>query len=381
MVMPAISFNPKDWLKDILNSLSDMLQDAFKSALKSAINVMFQSALPTPKAMESDWLLTSAGGTLGLAFDIWRLSVVVIGFFVLLNSLKRSSSEMRMRVSRLLTSMTMLGVFSLGFYPLYSLAYNIEQGSLKGMLSWMTGTKDGNSAAAKLLADAIMPQNILGKIAMALIIAIFMLIVMYEFTAMTVALFVLIIFYPLTIALRTVGNFGTKLFNGATAGIFVVLFSPPPMIFLIFLPIMIGKIPGLGLLGNFQSGAALVCGLAACIVPVVLAMVFYKKTSEIFGNADVSIADSLDIGSMPPVTVDDMSRDVQQTSESATSTFAKEMAAGTAAAYLGNDDVSLFDSAKSASIDATAAVATFTGYPMIGAAISATNNKKPGSDK
>lgn len=377
-------WNPHDWFNDFMSGVAGWFSDKYEELLKFIVKTIFQLAIPVPQTFSSAWFTAGAGGFLGLSLILWKFIVIVIAFISVVTSLRRKMSEkQRMRLSRVMSSVFVLSLFSFGFYPAYGILYNLDKQLNLVMIHWVTGKPTGDlNAAMQELFSVALPSEVAATIMSAGASSIFGLAAMCEALTMYTAVLVLLMVYPLIVALRPVGKRMNDIFNGANSAILVCLLSPPLMTACFLLPVMISKIPVIGVVSAYSTLAAVIGGLAACVLPAVLAWFFFNKSSEIFGFTDTSMAGAMDIGSMPPVTTRAMQESVTDVHQSAIGEFAKGVAGGIPGAALMSDSPDEFlGNMKNVAIDAAGVALTGGGHAVLGAMVNLANDKKPSKDK
>lgn len=378
-MMPTL-WGPTDWFSGIIGAMVGFFLGGAKYFLGSVIKVMFFVSLPSPSELWSSWFVTNVGGMLGLALMLWKFLVILIGLVVILGSTRRLSEKRRMQISRLGSSLALLSLFSIGFFPVYGWLYRIEQGLERVMLSFITGgpTNGGVNDIVNTLMNVITPGNAAAKLFASLVTWVFSLTVLIESGLIFLITISTLIFYPLAIAVRPLGRAGNSLFNAANAAIAVTLLSPPIMAGALLLPIAVSKIHLVGDLGILQLFAALGGGLIAAWTPIGLATFFYHKSSEMFGYVDANVAGRLDIDSMPPVTVEGMEESLEETHTSAIGDFAKTVGNGAIYSAVASDDSGeFFSNMKNIATDAAGAAAAASGHPWVGMLVNLSNDKSP----
>ena len=332
-------------------------------------------AFPSTKEISSNFFAVGLGGTYGLSTKIIAGLAVVIALYVMLTATKNHGKKIR----RLITSMFLLSAFAFLFYPLYGMMYALSQSLTQAAINLATGDPNGDVSDVNDILNIIAgiePLQVIDKLVSGAIAGAFGFLTLIEAVTMRVILFVVVLFYPLVLAVRPLGGLATMLFHTSNSAITVVTVSPPIMGFLFVLPSIVqGYIPG-GTLPGITAIIAIVSGLLAFATPIVLAFLAYEGSSRVFGSVETSISGAVDINNIPPITMDDMNRDINDTHHSPFRTVMTDVVGD----GIMNGD--LFTDMKKTAINAVASATAAAGHPYIGMGLKAGENliqKKPDS--
>lgn len=353
--------NPANWIPAFLQVLSDEFAKAYTDVLVSIITLLTTVALPTIETLKNEWFKMGLGSTYGLATQLMSLVSIVVSLYLLVKVRNNNSSL----ISRLVTNFLFFAVFAALFYPVYSLLVNLTQGVTQAMFNLATGTENATARqVVELVSASVMPENPFGKMITAGLASAFGGIALIEAFALRILLYLLLIFYPLTIVLRVIFKTARVAFNVFNAGILTIALSGPVMALGFLAPALIGKnVPG-GDLPIASFVFTIIGGLFAMVVPFVLMWWAYNRSSEVFGRLDATVAGGIDVNSMPPMTMDDMQKDID---DNQSASFKHIVAGSALGASLADDDI--YRDMKQVAIDTASTVATTTGHPYIAAGI------------
>jgi hypothetical protein len=356
--------DPKEWIKNVVLGLAELFSQSHATFIKQIIELLFAVALPTPEKLASNWFKLGLGATYGLAAQLMTLVTIVIAFIVIVTPFKSHGHKL----SRGLSSFVTIVLFSPLFYPVYGMLYSLSQGATQGILNIATSSPDGNADSLVNLIKLVLPEDPLSRMFTVGIAAFFGFLTLLEGLALQVALIFLLVFYPLVLALRPIGGFWRALFNLSNAGITTVIASPPIMGLGFALPVLVrDSIPG-GQLPFVAPILTIIGGIFAALAPFLLAAASYRGSKEVFGSVDAAIAGKLDVNSMPPVTVEDAKKDVEDTQKSTLKTITEVIQV----ADLADDD--LLGNMKETALKVGVAVATTTGHPEVATVLNAADS-------
>jgi hypothetical protein len=353
------AFGPVDWFTDIANSISGSLMNARLEIVKNLV----KTSLPSVEELRNSWFLTALGGTYGLANLLVTTVVIIVGFTMIVTPTRNHS----VRISRTFTSMIYVAVFGLVFFRVYSLAYNLVQALTQGLINMALGKETASyNEAVNLIATSTLPGDVWLKLlvsALAWFLSYMVYIVAYINVIMV---FLIGIFYIIPLVLRPLHEKLNSLFHLFNSGLITTLVTPMIIVIGLMLPFVTEKYLPFGAT-SVGSGIAIIVGtVIALFGPVLFAMWAFGKSHEIFGAVDSNIAGSVNINSMPTVRTE-MDQSVR---ESATKSFVTTFGVGAATANLSQSD-NLTGDLRSLAVEAGAAAATASGYPLVGAALSA----------
>lgn len=353
--------NPNNWVPALLKVLADQFALAYGELLISLIMLLTTVALPTLDTLKNEWFKLGIGSTYGLATQLMSFVAIVVSLYLLIKVRNNNG----VLISRLATNFLLIAIFAALFYPVYSLLYSLTQGITQALFNLATGTENADAKqVVELVSGSVMPENVFGKMATAALASAFGGITLIEAFALRILLYLLLLFYPLTIVLRTVFKIARTAFNVFNAGIVTIALSGPIMGLGFLAPALIGKnVPG-GDLPVATFVFTIIGGLFAMVTPFILMWWTYSKSSEVFGRLDTTVSGGVDVHSMPPMTMDDMQKDIDDTNGASI----KHVIVGSAlGASMADDDI--YRDMKKVAIDTAATVATVSGHPYVAAGI------------
>lgn len=353
--------NPANWVPALLKVLADEFAKAYAELLISIVTLLTTVALPTIDTLKNEWFRLGLGSTYGLATQIMSLIAVVVSLYLLIKVRSNTGNI----ISRLATNFLLFGVFAVLFYPVYSLLYNLTQAGTQALFNLATGTENADAReVVELVSGSVMPDNVFGKMITAALASAFGGITLIEAFALRILLYLLLLFYPLTIVLRVVFKIARTAFNVFNAGIVTIAVSGPVMALGFLAPALIGKnIPG-GDLPIATFLFTIIGGIFAMITPFVLMWWAYNRSSEVFGKLDATVAGGIDVNSMPPMTMDDMQKDID---DNHSASFKQVVVGSALGASLADDDI--YRDMKQVAVDAASTAATMSGHPYVAAGI------------
>jgi hypothetical protein len=347
-----------NWIAD----LADLVNDWYNSLLAGIVEMLLNVSLPTPEQLSSDFFMLGLGATFGLSLKVITLITVIVGVIVLLTPRRRHGE----RIASLLTSILRLILFAILFFPVYAILYELVRSGTQGIINVATGSSDGTIAQLNDLLDGPAPVDIFSKLVFSVLASAFATVSFAIALTLRMALIMLLIFYPLLLALYPLGRFTKALFHWANGFIVVVLVSPPLMGFCFLLPLLAGNlIPGAS--NPLVSGFIMLGGaMIAAIIPILLFFFVKSKSQEVFGSLDSSISGSVDVASMPPVSLQGSQKDIQDTHASPL----RFVAADVIGDGIMNGNLS---DVKNTLVNTAASAAALAGHPYISVGLKAGN--------
>jgi hypothetical protein len=364
--------DPGKWVAGLVLGLANLFGTTQASIVKQIIQLLFMAALPTVEKLQKGWFALGIGATYGLAAQVMGLVAVTIALIVLITPLKNHG----MKLGRGLSSFAMVLIFGVMFYPVYGLLYSLSQALTQGVLNIATSSPTGDSATLIAAVNAVLPEDPFTRMITNGLSLFFGCWTFIEAIALQIALLLILVFYPLVLALRPVVGLARGLLNLFNSGIITVLVSPPVMGIGFALPVLVKDyIPG-GSLAFVPAILTVIGGIFAAVTPTILAVLSFRGSKEIFGTVDATLAGKLDINSLPPVTMDDVNKDIKDTQHSPL----KSITEAVQTADLLDDD--LFSDMKKTTVKLGMFAATATGHPEAAAFIGAVDNfTKPNKPK
>lgn len=348
--------NPLDWL----NGLAQAIAGWYTEGVKQSINFLLMYSVPSPDEIKGKFFSTALGGTFGLS----TLLIGGVAIFVGAAVIVRFNRDHGRKISKMISSIVWLVVFVLLFYRGYSLLYGFFQGVGQGALNLLTSTAGGTVAQLNNILLVVTPQGVGAILILGTFSAVFSLFTLAEAFAFHVILYGLLIVYPLLIALRPLPVFNT-LFHAANSAVVVVALSPSVMVWAYALPVIISN----GFPGATASGLSVVltfvCSLFAFAVPIVLAVLVFNTSRQVFGKVESQVEGAVSIISMPPVDMNDVRRDIDQVHASPMKAILTEVVGD---GLLHGD---LFDDFGKVAVNAAATGFAVAGHPYVSAGIKA----------
>jgi hypothetical protein len=346
---------PFDWI----SSIATMVDNWYSGLLIQVAQFLLQIAVPTKEEIFSSFFSLGLGGSLGLASKLMVLLLIVVMLISIATPLRHHGEK----IGRVLTSMLLLALFGYVFFPLYSLMYDLSQGLLQAVINLITGTNNSSLSQINTLFEGSVDVDVITKLISSGLAGVFALIAGLEAITLRLLLIFVLMFYPITIVVRGFGAVGRTIFNAANSAIITVIFSPPIMGFFFVLPLLSKNlIPG-GSFPFLTVALAIVGGVMASAVPIVLAFMVFKKSSEVFGRIDSTVGGSLDINNMPPVSLDQVNKDIDDVHSSPFRTAIEDVIGD------GVMHGDLFTDMKATLVNLTASSAAAAGHPEIGLAV------------
>lgn len=353
--------DPTSWFPALLNVLANELANAYAELLVNIITLHTTVALPTIETLKNKWFLLGIGSTYGLATQVMSFVAIVIALYLIV----KVRSNNGILIARAASNFVLLAIFAVLFYPAYSLLVNFAKSATQALYNLATGTEN---ATAKMVVDmvseSVMPDNTFGKMVTALLASAFGGITLIEAFSLRILLYAILLFYPLLIVLRPVSQFARTAFNVSNGGIVTIVLAGPIMGLGFLFPALIGKnIPG-GDLPIATFVFTIIGGLFAMVVPFILMWWTYNRSSEVFGKLDTTVGGGIDIQTMPPMTMDDMQKDLDETNNISFT----QVATGAALTALATDD-DIYGNMKQIAIDSASSAAVVSGHPYVAAGI------------
>lgn len=358
--------DPAKWILGLFSGLFSLLFNSYTNLIKQIIELLFMTALPSPEKIAKSWAIVGMGATYGAAIQVANLITVLVGIWVLIKIRKDHGTTL----GRIVSSSIMLMALGVLFFPVYGMAYSLSQGFVQGLLNIATGSTHATTSALTDIIKVVFPDDPFWKVAVVILADIFGAITFAEALALQGLLLITLIFYPLGIAVRPLKGPTIRMFNLLNAALVTVLLSPPIMGIGFVAPILTHNlIPG-GNLPLATAFATVIGGLFAVVAPLAVAYFTYRQSKEVFGTIDATVGGKLDISSMPPITLQDAARSVEETHRSSLLRTGFEVATGLVGLADIADDESLFGTPKEAfqtTLKAAGVIASASGHPEIGA--------------
>lgn len=356
-------WNPLDPFGSMLADMANALRGWYASMLVWLVDLVTTIAVPSPLTLVNEFFSFALGGTYGLA----RVLVVFIAVMVALVIILSPTARHGVKIQRLLTSIFMVILLGWVFFPLYGLLYNLSKAGVGAAKALLTTEGETIYDAVMRLFGTLNIVDAINTIIATGISGVFGVFLAGTAVWLFVTSIVVMIGYPLAIAIRPLGKFGNTVFNLFNAAILTTLLSPTIMAFLFMAPLFIQKyIPGMAIVAT--PFFALVGSLGALLTPYVIFFMSFRKSSEVFGRLD-DASGQLDIGHMPPVSVEEIQNDVSVTNNMNASAIIAD-AVGDSLLY--NDgSKGLFDDIIKKGVDIGATAATAAGHPYVGFAAKA----------
>jgi hypothetical protein len=353
--------DPTSWFPALLNVLANELANAYAELLVNIITLHTTVALPTIETLKNKWFLLGIGSTYGLATQVMSFVAIVIALYLII----KVRSNNGILIARAASNFVLLAIFAVLFYPVYSLLVNFAKSATQALYNLATGTEN---ATAKMVVDmvseSVMPDNTFGKMVTALLASAFGGITLIEAFSLRILLYAILLFYPLLIVLRPVSQFARTAFNVSNGGIVTIVLAGPIMGLGFLFPALIGKnVPG-GDLPIATFVFTIIGGLFAMVTPFILMWWTYNRSSEVFGKLDTTVGGGIDIQTMPPMTMDDMQKDLDETNNISFT----QVATGAALTALATDD-DIYGNMKQIAIDSASSAAVVSGHPYVAAGI------------
>lgn len=356
-------WNPLDPVGSFFADMAAALRDWYATMLVWLVDLITTVSVPPPEVLVNDFFSLALGGTYGLARVLVALVAVAVAFVIMLSPTARHGVKMQ----RVIVSVVMTILLGFAFYPVYGLLYNVSKAGVAGVKALVMTDGETIYDAVMRLFGSLNIVDAINTIIATGISGVFGIFLAGTAVALFVTTIVVMIGYPLAIAIRPLGGFGNTAFNLFNAAILTTLLSPTIMAFLFMAPLFIQKfIPGVAVVAS--PFFALVGSLGALLTPYVIFFMAFNKSSEVFGRLD-DASGQFDIGKMPPVSVDEMKNDIDQTNHMNTTTTLIADAMGDSLLYGNGSD--FFDDVLKKGVDIGATAATAAGHPYIGVGLKA----------
>lgn len=362
--------NPATWASVVVGALATLFGDSYTKLVQQIVQLLFNATLPKPDELMKGWFSFGIGATFGVAPAILETVVVLIGFISII-LFNRNHSK---KFSRSLIAVLLLGLLGIVFMPLYSMAYELSRAVVQGVLNMATKSTAGTSTMLSAMLNLVFPDDAVGKMVATWFAYIFGYIALIEALLLMLAFLAVLIAYPIAIAFLPLGGPAFTIVNLFNSALITVLVSPPIMGFGFVFPLLVRNyIPGGNL--SFISGAtAGLGGLFAVVTPIILAVATYRKSKEVMGHITATIADKINIGSMPPLSTRDAAHGVDETRRGSLIRTTFGLATDTFNILDLQDDKKLFGSPSQAAqtlLKVTSVGASAFGHPEVSAAASA----------
>lgn len=349
-----------DLLRQLFEAFANMLNTTYIALYVGLVDSLTKTLVPSVTMLQTDWLRSWIGGSVGLARALVILVTLVAGIRMMVGPFKPHGRT----VANLISSMGGLILFIVLFYPLNDLALSLSATAKDGILELVT---QGKTDTLSQMFQTVVPQDdIFAKILSIGFLSLFGLMAYLGGIAINIAIILVAVFYPLAVVMKAAGSFFENMFHFFNALLIAAIASPPLMVLFVSLPLIVKQFP-FGGLGIVQVLTTMLGCFLAGLTPVILAVLAYRKSNEVFGTLQASIAGAVDVASMPSVSVEDWKN--QSSGSGALSAFASSIFLGgaTVVANSGTDD--LGSKMKHVVADAAAAAATASGHAEIGIVI------------
>jgi hypothetical protein len=288
---------PVDWFK----SLAGMFFDSQIGMLKFSLSLVFGISKATQTLLQSQWFSYRFDSWSSVGVDLFSLSIVALGLFVLMRFGKDSAKH----GTRLITSLIKLSVYTRLFFPVVGGLYNFQQRASFAILQHFNG--NSTSDPLTTLTHINSPTDVVGMF----IGAIIGWLIAFVLVTVSVYLFLITIgvslLNPIIIAIRPMGNeigFFAKLFHWANAAFITVAASPIIMAF--WLGVGISAIQhsqdffpvGSSYVGIVVEDVILLLCIAT---PLFIMWASYKSSIGVFGVTESMMRAGIDIRSAPPI--------------------------------------------------------------------------------
>lgn len=358
--------DPATWVAGLVGGFVNLFYGAYTNLIEQIIQLLFMTALPSPDKIATSWAVIGMGATYGAAIQILNWVTVLVGLYVLI----RIRKDHGLTLGRIVWSTFGLLVLGGAFFPVYGMAYSLSQGFVQALLNVATGSTHATTSSLTAIVKVVFPDDPFWKLVTVALADVFGAITFIEALALQGILIVTLVFYPLGIALRPLKGPAIGLFNLMNAALVTVVFSPPIMGIGFVVPVLVHNLVPGGTLPLASAVVTVIGGIFAAVTPLVLAVMTYRQSREIFGTVDATIGGKLDISSMPPVTLKDVQQSVQETHRASWLRTGMEIGTGLVGLADIADDESLFGTPKEAlqtTLKATGLIATASGHPEVGA--------------
>lgn len=348
-------------LAEFFSGMASTLSGWYTDAVKATIAFLMSSSLPSQEDIESDFFRVSFGGMVGLALYL----VTAIAILVLLVFLLTPRKDHSLQFSRFAGSVVGLMLYAILFFRLYVYVDNVTKGLMQVALNFITSTPNGTVEMVNGLLTVASPSGVGSVVVLGIFAVIFCWFAAAIAFCIKMMVIVIFIIYPLLIVLRPLGMIAVTAFNAANSFLIVALLAPIVMVWAFALPLVMRNIiPGADALG-LTAILTLVCSGGALFTPLVLLLVFFRLSSQVFGRIDVQ--GQMAITSLPPLSWDEAQRDMQETRRSPV----KDSFNRVAGSMLedGSTVSSLIKSIPDVAVHAASAAATAYAGPVAGMVI------------
>ena len=298
-------FDPLGTLTQFFVNIASTFNSWYTEAVKGMIVFLMSSALPSNEDVQSDFFKINFGGTVSLALYL----VSAIAVFVLLVFLLTPRRDHSMTVSRFISSAFGLIVYAVLFFRVYIYVDDLTKGVMQFTLNFITNSKTGTVDEINGLLSMSSPGGVGSVVVLGIFSVIFCWFAVAVAFGIKMIVLVVLIIYPLLIVLRPLGNLAIVAFNAANSYLLVAILSPILMVWAIALPLVArNTIPGADAIG-LTAIITVVCSGGALFAPVLLLVLFFRLSSQVFGRIDVQ--GNVAITSLPPLSYDEALRDIQ----------------------------------------------------------------------
>lgn len=355
------AWNPLDPFGSFLADLADTLNEWYANQIQIIVDTITMVSIPAPDMLVNDIFVLAMGGTYGFARTLVVLIATLIAFVIIITP----SARHGVAIQRTVTSMVMVVVMGAIFFPVYSLAYSLVMALIDSVEALTTIDGETTADAILRLFTSVNAWDAFTTAFSSGVSGVFGIFIIIESLILFVGTVGILIGYPLVIAIRPLGSFGNSVFNLFNAGIITTLLSPALMVAGFMLPLIVQNAwPSYSIVAS--PGFAIVGSLFSVCAPLIIAYLSFKKSKEIFGRLD-DASGKFDIGKMPPVSVEEVNKDIRTTNSS--STMMMTMDVVTDSLLYGGGSGHVFDDIVKGGVDAAATAATAAGHGYAGAAL------------
>ncbi|MBW4078798.1 MAG: hypothetical protein HIU84_09920 [Acidobacteria bacterium] len=276
-------------LKQIFDAVTQFLSDSLTQLLTWLATLLTTSIVPTFALFKLEWFSTQLGAVVGVAQSGLILVCVIVGLFMIGKPFATHTQV----TGRLFSSIGMLVLFVVGFYPAIDVALALSVGLRDFLIMSIAGIQRPELNKVMDTYMLFIPGVPGGYLIALLVLTVLAGILWVVTIGILLMTFVVILVYPVTLVLRPLGKGFDKLFHAANAAIIVALVSPPFMATAVMLPVLASKIPFIGNYGGQLIAAILGLGLAIA-APFILGRMVYKKSIGTFGKVEARISGTVD---------------------------------------------------------------------------------------
>ena len=297
--------DPLGTLTQFFQNIANTIGNWYTDAVKSMIAFLIAPALPSEADIQSDFFKLNFGGSVGLALYL----VTAVALFVLLVFLLTPRRDHSMKVSRFIGSIVGLIVYAVLFFRVYVYIDGAAKALMQFALNFITSSKSGSVDEINNLLAVSSPWGAGSVVVLGIFSFVFCLFAGGIAFGIKIIALVTLVIYPVLIILRPLGNLAVIAFNAANSFLVVAVLSPVIMIWAVALPLVVrNTIPGANATG-LTATVTLVRSAGALASPILLMILFFRLSSQVFGHVDVQ--GNVAITSLPPLSWDEAMRDIQ----------------------------------------------------------------------